>query len=125
MEMSWARSRGLIQMLSRRTVEGLFGDVADADGHDLGAVFVGIQTAQGFAKYLAEAIAAVGPGKLAVIDGFIAAVKSHGVIAAGEYDALDALDPGRLEQIARADSEDNSETQPHLCLPSIKLREAR
>jgi len=80
-----------------------FRRIADADAENLGAVFVRVESAHALAEDLAETVARIGPDRRIDTDRLRARVEAHRMIAGREDDALDALEPRRLEQVVAAD----------------------
>src|SRR5437762_9852845 len=80
-------------------IERLVAEIADPDTRDLEPMLVGIERADRFAKYLADAVAAVGTGGHIGADMAMARVEADGVVRRRKHDALDAFAPRRLEQV--------------------------
>src|SRR5258708_19064479 len=76
--------------------------VPDADVEDLEAVLVGIEAPDRLAEDLGHAVAAVGPGIDAMVDGLVAAVEACCVGAGREDGALHAIHACGFEDVVRA-----------------------
>src|SRR5688572_18523233 len=84
-------------------VERLGVDVADPHEEHLHAVLVGIEASQRLAEDLGYAIASVGPRVDAMVDGLVAPVEAHRMVAGGEDDALHLVPARGLEYVVAAD----------------------
>src|ERR1700756_4979620 len=80
-------------------VDWPFSEITDAGTQDADPVFVGVEAGECLPEGLADTVAAVGPGHDPVIDCLGARIKADGVVACGEYDALDASPARRLEDV--------------------------